>query len=102
MPEAKQAAEDANIAKNVFLANMSHEIRTPMNAILGFLELLSQTTMDQEQTRYVTKTDHAANTLLSLLSDILDITKIEAGKLTIASLPFSPKKLLVHSLVLSR
>lgn len=100
LAKAKHVAENANMAKNIFLANMSHEIRTPMNAVLGFLELLSQTPMDQEQTRYITKSTNAANTLLSLLSDILDITKIEAGKLMIASVPFKPKELVDQCLEL--
>ena len=100
LAEAKQAADEANSAKSIFLANMSHEIRTPINAIFGYLELLSNTSMDQEQTRYVNKSANAANTLISLISEVLDFSKIEAGKLSLASVPFNPNDLLVHSLEL--
>lgn len=96
LAEAKQSAEDANSTKSIFLANMSHEIRTPMNSILGFIELLSHTSMDQEQTRYVSKAEYASSRLLSLLNDILDFSKIEAGKLTLASAPFNPRELIIH------
>ena len=83
-------------AKSTYLANMSHEIRTPMNAVMGFLELFSRTSMNQQQTNYIMKTKNAARTLLSLLNDILDLSKIEAGKLTIVSAPFRPKELFLQ------
>lgn len=100
LAEAKKDADTANSAKSIFLANMSHEIRTPLNTIFGYLELLSKTSMDQEQARYVKKSGNAANTLFSLISEIIDFSKIEAGELTLASVPFNPDELLVHTLEL--
>ncbi|MBN1123738.1 MAG: CBS domain-containing protein [Sedimentisphaerales bacterium] len=79
--EAKERAEEANVSKSTFLASMSHEIRTPMNAILGFGELLSEETLTEEQHRYAKIIRNSAQGLLSLINDILDISKIEAGKM---------------------
>jgi len=78
---AKKAAEDANKAKSEFLANMSHEIRTPMNAVLGYTELLGATVTDQTQKEYVNSIKSSGKSLLTLINDILDLSKIEAGKL---------------------
>ncbi len=79
---AKQLAEGASRAKGAFLANMSHEIRTPMNAIIGMSYLALQTPLDVKQRNYVEKVNRAGKNLLGIIDDILDLSKIEAGKLT--------------------
>lgn len=79
--QAKVSADKANAAKSVLLANMSHEIRTPLNAVLGMLQLLQRTRMDAQQGDYLANAYFAATSLLELLNDILDYSKIEAGKL---------------------
>lgn len=80
---AKEEAEKANRAKSEFLANMSHEIRTPMNAILGFSELLLKNSSNPQDKQYLNTILSSGKTLLSLINDILDLSKIEAGKLDI-------------------
>lgn len=87
---AKIKAEGANRAKSEFLAHMSHDIRTPMNAILGAAELLEDTELDEEQRKYVRMYSRAGEALLALINDILDLSKIEAGKLHLERIPFSP------------
>lgn len=91
--EAKARADEASQAKSSFLANMSHEIRTPMNAVLGMLQLLQRTTLDLRQSDYVGKAQKAGKSLLSLLNDILDYSKIEAGKLQLDLHPFGVEEL---------
>ncbi len=88
LEESRRAAEAANIMKGQFLANMSHEIRTPMNGILGFLELLQTTDLSFEQRDYLREAKRASEILLYLINDILDISKIEAGKLTVEETSF--------------
>lgn len=78
-----RSAVSANQAKSNFLASMSHEIRTPMNAILGFVDLLAQEPLDEEQLNYVKVIQHSASNLLNLLNDIIDFSKIEAGKMKV-------------------
>jgi len=87
---AKEAAEAANQAKSEFLANMSHEIRTPMNAIMGFSELLWKQVENEKHKEYLKTITTSGQTLLSLINDILDLSKIEAGKLEINYKPTSP------------
>jgi PAS domain S-box-containing protein len=87
--EAKEAAEAANRAKSEFLANMSHEIRTPMNAIIGLSHLVLQTVLTPVQLDYQVKIQDSADSLLRLIDDILDLSKVEAGKLEIEGRGFS-------------
>lgn len=88
--------------KDIFLSNMSHEIRTPMNAIIGFSDLMERTELDQTQKEYLDAISVAGNNLLVIINDILDLSKIEAGKIDLESKPLELRKLLKDALKLSQ
>ncbi|MGJ8653236.1 MAG: CHASE domain-containing protein [Opitutaceae bacterium] len=87
--EAQRAAEAASYAKSEFLATMSHEIRTPMNSVIGFAELLATSKLNAEQASWTDYIRSSSHSLLHIINDILDISKIEAGKLNLERIPFS-------------
>ncbi|MDP3537851.1 MAG: PAS domain S-box protein [Azonexus sp.] len=102
LARARDAAEVASIAKSTFLANMSHEIRTPMNAVMMLTHLLRQTSLDANQQDKLSKIASSAEHLLVVLNDILDISKIEAGKLVLEATDFSVSDVMDKALALIR
>jgi len=100
LEQRAQTAEEATLAKSQFLANMSHEIRTPMNGVLGMLEILRETRMNPEQEDYVATAHESATALLDLLNDILDLSKIEAGKVRLEELEFDLEQVVDDAIAL--
>jgi PAS domain S-box-containing protein len=101
LERAKAAAEKANLAKSDFLSSMSHEIRTPMNAILGLADMLWESQLDAEQTRYVEVFRRAGASLLVLINDILDLSKIEAGHLDLERVEFDLEEVVNQAMELT-
>jgi signal transduction histidine kinase len=91
MKRAKEEADKISMERSEFFAVMAHEIRTPLHQVNGFIELLSRTMLDDEQTDFMTVLQGSTNALMTIINDLLDFTKMEAGKLTPENIPFEPR-----------
>lgn len=94
---AKQNAEEASMAKTDFLASMSHEIRTPMNAVIGFTDLLLDSTLSDEQKEYAQIIKKSSHSLLDIINDILDISKVESGEINLEHSSFNIREIIAHT-----
>lgn len=101
LQKAKEEAEKATVIKSNFLANMSHEIRTPLNGVLGFIQLLKDTTLTEEQDEFLSDAQKSSELLLDIINDILDFSKIEADKLKIDNVSFDIRSLVEDASVMA-
>ena len=97
---AKKRAQEAARIKSEFLANMSHELRTPLNGVIGFTRQLFKTQLSLHQHDYLNTIEHSAKNLLSIINDILDFSKLEAGKLTLETIPFNIREMINDTVTL--
>lgn len=93
---AAKAADKANLAKDTFLANATHELKTPLTGVLGMMDILSETRLDEEQSEAVEAARFSAQTLLVVVNDLLDLARIDTGKFELDALPFSPRAVVSH------